>query len=98
MAQKTALSALLTIFTQIAQHPEEINFRKIRRDHPKFDQDIGRHQGGKEILIAAGFQLVTLDEIPCFYSKEPDLENDMDGWSLWFDNLKANLDAVKEMQ
>jgi PUB domain len=98
VAQKTALSALLTIFTQIAQHPEEINFRKIRRDHPKFDQDIGRHQGGKEILIAAGFQLVTLDEIPCFYSKEPDLENDMDGWSLWFDNLKANLDAVKEMQ
>jgi PUB domain len=98
VARKTALSALLTMFTQIAQHPEEINFRRIRRDHPKFQQDIGRHQGGKEILIAAGFQLVTLDEIPCFFSKEPDLETNMDEWSLWFDNLKANLEVVKDMQ
>ena len=97
-AQKEALSALLVLFTQIAKHPEEINFRRIRRDHPKFHQDIGRHKGGREILIAAGFKLVTLDDIPCFFSKEPNLETDMDGWSDWFDNIKANLTVVKEMQ
>lgn len=96
--QKTALTSLLTIFTQIAQHPEEINFRRIRRDHPQFHQDIGRFKGGREVLIAAGFQLTTLDDVPVFFSKEPDLESDMDGWSLWFDNLKANLEVVKEMQ
>ncbi|CAB9500123.1 expressed unknown protein [Seminavis robusta] len=95
-AKTTALQALLTIFTQIAQKPEEINFRRIRRDHPKFHQDIGRHKGGRELLIAAGFKLQTLDDIPCFFSKEPDLETDMDGWSLWFDNLKANLQVVQE--
>ena len=97
-AQKAALSALLVLFTQIAQHPEEINFRKIRRDHPKFHQDIGRHKGGREIFIAAGFKLMTLDEIPCFYSKEPNLETDMDAWSDWFDGIKSNLAVVKEMQ
>jgi len=98
VAQNTALSALLAIFTQIAQHPEELNFRRIRRDHPKFHQDIGRHKGGQEILIAAGFKLVILDDIPCFYSKEPNLETDMDGWSEWFENIKQNLQVVKEMQ
>lgn len=97
-AQKTALSALLQIFTQIAKHPEEISHRRIRRDHPKFNEDIGRHPGGKELLIAAGFALTTLDDVPCYYSKEPDLESDMDGWSAWFDNLKDTLEVVKEMQ
>lgn len=97
-AQKAALSALLVLFTQIAQHPEEINFRRIRRDHPKFHQDIGRHKGGREIFIAAGFKLMTLDEIPCFYSKEPNLETDMDAWSDWFGSIKNNLAVVKEMQ
>lgn len=97
-AQSTALKSLLTIFTQIAQHPEDINFRRIRRDHPQFHQDVGRHKGGREILIAAGFKLTTLDDVPVFFSKEPDLESDMDGWSGWFDNLKANLEVVKAMQ
>ena len=97
-AQKTALKSLLQIFTQIFQHPEEVNFRRIRRDHPQFNQDIGRHKGGREIFIAAGFKLTTLDDVPVFFSKEPDIESDMDGWSLWFDNLKVNLEVVKSMQ
>ena len=97
-AQKAALEALLVLFTQIAQHPEEINFRRIRRDHPQFHQDIGRHRGGREIFIAAGFKLVKIDDIPCFYSKEPNLETDMDAWSDWFDGIKSNLAVVKEMQ
>lgn len=97
-AQKAALSALLQLFQQINAHPEETNFRRIRRDHEKFNQDIGRHQGGREILMAAGFELGAIDEVPCFISKEPDIEKDMDGWSAWFDLLKATLQILQENQ
>jgi hypothetical protein len=97
-ALKTALSALLQLFQQINAHPEETNFRRIRRDHENFNQDIGRHQGGREILLAAGFELGAIDEVPCFISKEPNIENDMDGWSAWFDLLKATLKILQENQ
>ena len=59
-------------------------------------QDIGRHPGGKEILIAAGFELGEIDGVPSFISKEPDLESDMDRWSAWFDLLKATLALLDE--
>jgi hypothetical protein len=95
-AQKTAISALHTLFSQIAAHPEETNFRRIRRDHPRFNKDIGCHAGGKELLIAAGFVLGAIDDVPCYISKEPNLEKDMDGWSAWFDLLKAALNIVEE--
>ncbi|KAL3792682.1 hypothetical protein HJC23_009410 [Cyclotella cryptica] len=91
-----ALGSLYTLFDQIVRKPEEINFRRIRRDHPKFMEDIGRHVGGKEILIAAGFRLEKLDGVPCFFSKEPHIESDMDGWSKWFDGLKKTLEVIEE--
>jgi hypothetical protein len=95
-AQKIAINALHTLFSQIAAHPEETNFRRIRRDHPRFNKDIGCHQGGKELLIAAGFVLGAIDDVPCYISKEPNLEKDMDGWSTWFDLLKATLNIIEE--
>lgn len=95
-AHSTALGALHTLFTQISSHPEEVKFRRIRRDHPKFMSDIGRHPGGKELLIAAGFRLVTVDAVPCFFSKEPDIEHDMDGWSEWFDLIKNTVEIIEE--
>jgi len=52
---KTLLS-LCTIFEQIKNHPEEVKFRKIRKNHPAFHQEIGQHEGGIELLIAAGFR------------------------------------------
>jgi hypothetical protein len=95
-AQKIAINALHTLFSQIAAHPEETNFRRIRRDHPRFNKDIGCHAGGKELLIAAGFVLGAIDDVPCYISKEPNLEKDMDGWSAWFDLLKASLNIIEE--
>jgi hypothetical protein len=95
-AQKVAINALHTLFSQIAAHPEETNFRRIRRDHPRFNKDIGCHPGGKELLIAAGFVLGAIDDVPCYISKEPNLEKDMDGWSEWFDLLKAALNIIEE--
>lgn len=91
-----AIGALHTLFSQIAARPEEIKFRRIRRDHSNFLQDIGRHPGGKEVFIAAGFKLETLDGVKSFFSKEPDLERDMDGWSEWFDGLKMTLQIIEE--
>lgn len=92
----TAVTALHTIFSQIVAHPEEIKFRRIRRDHPKFLEDIGRHTGGKEVLVAAGFKIDTIDEVSCFFSKEPDIEHDMDGWSNWYNLLKETLQILEE--
>eukprot|EP00978_Attheya_sp_CCMP212_P039639 scaffold207977_cov55-Attheya_sp.AAC.3 len=92
----TAIGALYTIFSQITAHPEEVKFRRVRRDHARFHEDIGRHPGGREILIAAGFRCETLDGVPSFYSKEPHIETDMGGWKSWFDLLKATLEILEE--
>ena len=91
-----ALGALHTLFSQINSKPEDIKFRRIRRDHPNFVHDIGRHLGGKELLIAAGFTFTDIDGIKCFFSREPDLESDMDGWSEWFNLMKNTLAAIEE--
>lgn len=95
-ALDTALGSLHTLFDQIVRKPEEVSFRRIRRDHPKFLEDIGRHAGGKEVLIASGFTLEKVDGIACFFSKEPHIESDMDGWSDWFDRLKKTLEVIEE--
>ena len=36
--QRCAIEALHTIFNQICARPEETNFRRIRRNHPKFNE------------------------------------------------------------
>ena len=69
-----AIQSLHKLFQQILAKPEQLSFCKIRRDHPQFTKDIGRHAGGKVFLISAGFHLSDdEDNIPCFLSKEPDL-------------------------
>ena len=94
--RSVSLRALHTVFAQICQHPEEAAFRRIRRDHAQFQQDIGQYPGGCELLIAAGFQLGTIDRVPCFLSVEPNVEVDFDGWSSWFDLLKGTLELVEQ--
>lgn len=91
-----SLPALHTLFSQIVAHPEDVSFRRIRRDHPRFLEDIGNFAGGKELLIAAGFELGFVEEIPSFVCKEPDVEKDLDGWSAWFDLLKGTLNAIEQ--
>mmetsp|Transcript_13828 Transcript_13828/g.19811 ORF Transcript_13828/g.19811 Transcript_13828/m.19811 type:complete len:395 (-) Transcript_13828:52-1236(-) len=92
-----AIQSLHRLFQQILAKPEQVSFRKIRRDHPQFTKDIGRHAGGKEFLISAGFHLSDdEDNIPCFLSKEPDLENDMDAWSDWYSNIKSVVEILEQ--
>jgi hypothetical protein len=124
-AQTTAIQSLCTIFEQINRNPENVNFRKIRKNHPGFHRDIGRHDGSTELLIAAGFRPTMLPandvaggnnvdngsaddggddddatpKIACLVSKEPNLEQDMDGWYAWYDLNKATLEILqKEVQ
>jgi hypothetical protein len=47
-------------------------------------------------LIAAGFRLGAIDDIPCFISTEPDIEKEMDAWSEWFDLLKVTLNLLEQ--
>lgn len=96
VTQRVAVEALHMIFSQIVARPEEVNYRRIRRNHPKFEADIGRHPGGKEILIAAGFRLGTIDEVPSYISTEPDVEKDMEAWGEWYDLLKETVAIVEE--
>ncbi len=51
-----ALQSLCTLFEQIQKHPEEVNKRKIKLSNPNFHRDIGKHEGGIELLVAAGFR------------------------------------------
>jgi hypothetical protein len=92
----TALTALHTLFSQIVAHPEESNFRRVRRDHPRFMSEIGRHRGGAELLIAAGFHLGTVDEVQSYICTEPSVENDLDGWSNWYQLLKTTVGLIEE--
>jgi hypothetical protein len=92
----TAITSLHTLFRQINAHPEETQFRRIKRTHEQFVQDIGRHKGGVEVLMAAGFTVGAIDDVPCYLSKEPNLETDMDGWSAWFDLNKATLEILED--
>lgn len=94
--QATAFQRLLRIYQQINAHPEETKFRRIRRSHEQFIEDVGRHEGGVELLIAGGFVLGAIDDVPTFLSKEPDIEKDMDGWSAWFDLNKTTLELLEE--
>jgi hypothetical protein len=91
-----ALGSLYTLFEQIVRKPEVVNFCCLRRNHPKFMEDIGRHVGGREVLIATGFRLEKLDGVPCFFFAEPHIETDMDGWSEWSDTPKKALAVIEE--
>ena len=51
-----ALQSLCTVFEQIQKNPEEVNKRKIKLSNPNFHRDVGRHEGGIKLLIAAGFR------------------------------------------
>jgi len=97
---RIAIESLYTIFKQIVSQPDNEVIRKIKRDHERFHNDIGKYDGGSELLVAVGFRLVRIqteerDDTPVFLLKEPNIETDMDGWSEWFDMLKATLKLLE---
>ena len=95
-ALRVALRSLHILFSQITSRPEELRFRLIRSNHPQFEQDIGRWPGGREVLIASGFEIIEIEKITCYITKEPSLETDMDAWSDWFNSLKITVEAIED--
>ena len=92
-----SLKALHTVFQQIVKHPDNEQYRRIRRDHTQFIQDIGQYSGGIELLICAGFTIGMVDNtIPSYICKEPNVETDLDGWSNWYDLLKGTLQLIEQ--
>jgi len=93
-----AIRSVHQLFTQIVARPEETQFRRIRRNHPQFHNDIGQYTGGAELLIAAGFrcQVVGEEAVPSYVMSEPNMEKDMDAWAAWFDSLQATVTAIEE--
>lgn len=80
---------LLQLYKQIESHPDKENFRKVKLNNAKFEEDFGKHPGGKEVFVAAGWKLQTLEEdVKILNLIEPNLETDMDAWMGWFDNIK----------
>jgi hypothetical protein len=58
LAQSSAMNALHTIFSQIVSRPEESNFRRIRRDHPRFLQGTCVQ---RRLLIAVNVSLLIFE-------------------------------------
>jgi hypothetical protein len=91
-----ALQSLCTIFEQINKHPEDLNFRKIRKNHPGFYQDIGQYKGGIELLIAAGFRPTMLPPVTSDNNNDnvDDLRNDNNATSNYDNN--NNIDVIND--
>ncbi|KUF77977.1 hypothetical protein AM587_10017362 [Phytophthora nicotianae] len=87
-----SLQKLLAVVSNICKSPENAAFRHIPKDNVHFHADLGQYPGGHQCLLAMGFkELQQGDETQprtVFVLEEPDLSEDLDAWSTWFDELK----------
>ena len=90
------IGALHVLISHICESPENVMFRQIKLHNAKFQEDIGRLPGGLECMVAVGFELRNREEEEerILSMEEPNLAADMDGWSSWFDGLKAARDHI----
>ena len=104
---KAAVAALCGVLGGIEKYPDDEKRRTLRINNTRFQQDIGKWDGGKECLFAAGFRLVhrigeTLNTEtglasiePFLTLTEPDPFRAMEEWTAWMDNLKACTKSLK---
>jgi hypothetical protein len=55
-AARVALETVRSMLARIAAAPREARFRRVRLDNGAFRARVGRHAGGKELLLAANFR------------------------------------------
>jgi len=91
-----ALGDLRTMVDNIAARPDEPLFRRLRCSNAKVEALTGAmaNDGAVMVLAATGFGIKASFENgaggePVFAMDEPNLEQDMDAWSAWFDNISA---------
>ncbi|EGZ17764.1 hypothetical protein PHYSODRAFT_545237 [Phytophthora sojae] len=89
---RQSLQKLLAVVSNICSSPENTAFRHIPKENAHFHADLGQYAGGHQCLLALGFkELQQGDEAQLravFVLEEPDLSEDLDAWSNWFDELK----------
>ncbi|KAL3667066.1 hypothetical protein V7S43_008008 [Phytophthora oleae] len=96
---RQSLLKLLAVVSNIVSSPENAAFRHIPKDNSHFHTDLGQYVGGHHCLLALGFkELQQGDEAQpkaVFILEEPDLSEDLDAWSNWFDELKEMQSLVE---
>ncbi|KAL4158386.1 hypothetical protein PRNP1_004162 [Phytophthora ramorum] len=99
MLFRQSLQKLQAVVSNICSSPENAAFRHIPKDNAHFHADLGQYTGGSQCLLALGFkELQQGDETQSgtvFVLEEPDLSEDIDAWSDWFDELKEMKNLVE---
>jgi hypothetical protein len=102
-----AIAAVCGILSGIEKHPDDEKRRTVRIGNARFQEDLGRWDGGKECLLAAGFRLVhrtgeSLDPTtgmpvvePFLTLTEPDPFRAMAEWAAWMENIKVCTQAFR---
>ncbi|CAH0481836.1 unnamed protein product [Peronospora belbahrii] len=89
---RQSLVKLLGVVSNICSAPENAAFRHIPKYNANFHADLGQYAGGHQCLLALGFkELQQGDEAQpraVFVLEEPNLSEDFNAWSNWFDELK----------
>ncbi|KAJ0409107.1 hypothetical protein P43SY_002241 [Pythium insidiosum] len=94
---RQTLQRLLVLVSNICASPENAAFRSIPKDNPHFHNDIGQHDGGHDALLSLGFREMEPEAGKrVFVMEEPNLEEDLDKWSNWFDGLKVMKEFLEE--
>ncbi|KAF4320642.1 hypothetical protein BBO99_00005429 [Phytophthora kernoviae] len=87
-----SLGKLLAVVSNICSSPENAAFRHIPKDNANFHTDLGQYTGGHQCILALGFRELQQGDSTqpraVFVLEEPDLSEDFDAWSNWFDELK----------
>ncbi|GMG16053.1 unnamed protein product [Phytophthora fragariaefolia] len=96
---RQSLQKLLAVVSNICSSPENAAFRHIPKDNPHFHADLGQYTGGHQCLLTLGFKELQQgndnDPRMVFVLEEPDLSQDLDAWSNWFDELKEMQSLVE---
>ncbi|GMF13345.1 unnamed protein product [Phytophthora lilii] len=95
---RQSLQKLAAVVSNICLSPENAAFRHIPKDNVHFHADLGQYVGGHQCLLALGFkelQQVDDTEPKAVFILEPDLSEDFDAWSNWFDELKEMKSLVE---
>jgi hypothetical protein len=92
-AARRALNHLRQLWARIVAHPESEPCRTINAMNGEFRALLAGVPGGREVLAAAGFGLHLILEKDAaarvtYVLPEPDLENEMDRWTEWFEFVK----------
>ncbi|GLE00421.1 hypothetical protein PINS_up009178 [Pythium insidiosum] len=94
---RNTLQRLLVIVSNICASPENAAFRSIPKDNAHFHEDIGQYDGGHDALLSLGFREMEPEAGKrVFVMEEPNLEEDLDKWSDWFDGLKVMKEFLDE--